>query len=408
MQEAEVLEGHAAAPAPARSRALVITVLGLTQIMAWGSSYYLIAVLARPIAADTGWALSWVVGGLSLGMLCAAAVSQRVGHAIHRHGGRPVLAASAIILAAGLVGLAMAQSLAAYLAAWVVLGVGMGAGLYDPAFAALGRLYGADARRAISTLTLFGGFASTVCWPLSAFMVEHLGWRGACLAYAAVQVFASLPLLMIVLPRAAPALPAGEGGARVLAAQDAARDRRELRLFVWLASILMLGWAITSLVAVHLLTLLQAGHGLDLVGAVALGALVGPSQVAARLTEMALGGRLHAVWTLMASVAFVALGLVTLASGLPVIAAAIVGYGAGSGLHSIARGSLPLALFGPSRYAIWMGRVATPTLAAGALSPSAGAVLIEWIGPQGAVNTLATLALVNVLLTAMLAREVLR
>jgi MFS family permease len=157
------------------NRVVVISVLGVTQIFAWGSSYYLPAVLAKPIASDTGWSLSWVVGGLSLGLLVAGLVSPWVGRAIARGGGRPVLAVSAGLLAAGLSALALAHSLPAFLIAWLLVGLGMGAGLYDPAFATLGRLYGQGGRSAITTLTLFGGFASTVCWPLSAFLNAHLG-----------------------------------------------------------------------------------------------------------------------------------------------------------------------------------------------------------------------------------------
>ena len=183
------------------SRAIVISVLGVTQIFAWGSSYYLPAVLAKPIASDTGWSLSWVVGGLSLGLLIAGLVSPWVGRAIARQGGRPVLAASAALLAAGLSVLALAHSLAAFLIAWSLIGLGMGAGLYDPAFATLGRLYGHEGRSAITTLTLFGGFASTVCWPLSAFLAAHLGWRGACLVYAGFQLAVALPAYLFVLPR---------------------------------------------------------------------------------------------------------------------------------------------------------------------------------------------------------------
>ena len=183
------------------SRAVVISVLGVTQIFAWGSSYYLPAVLAKPIASDTGWSLSWVVGGLSLGLLIAGLVSPWVGRAIGRRGGRPVLAVSAGLLAAGLSALALAQSLPAFLIAWSLIGLGMGGGLYDPAFATLGRLYGHGGRSAITTLTLFGGFASTVCWPLSAFLDAHLGWRGACLMYAGFQLAVALPAYLFVLPR---------------------------------------------------------------------------------------------------------------------------------------------------------------------------------------------------------------
>ena len=167
-------------PAPAAAR--TVTVLGLGQVFAWGATYYLPAVLARPIAQDTGWPLTWIVGALSLGTLVSGLAAPAVGRRIDRLGGRPVLAASALLFAAGLGGLAVAPGLLAYLACWLLLGLGMGAGLYDAAFGTLGRLYGQDARKHITVLTLFGGFASTLCWPLSAWLVSAVGWRGTCLA----------------------------------------------------------------------------------------------------------------------------------------------------------------------------------------------------------------------------------
>ena len=197
------VEAPAAVVGP--NRHLVVTVLGLTQILAWGSSYYLLAVLAPAIAADTGWSLAWIVGGLSLGLIAAGFVSPRVGRTIERHGGRPVLAVSAGLFAVGLCGLAIASALPVYLAAWLVLGLAMGAGLYDAAFATLGRLYGQSARQPITILTLFGGFASTACWPLSAYLETSLGWRGTCLAYAALHLAIALPLYVLTLPRRATA-----------------------------------------------------------------------------------------------------------------------------------------------------------------------------------------------------------
>jgi MFS family permease len=125
-------------------------------------------------------ALASVVGGLSVGLLAAGVVAPRVGRAICAKGGRPVLVARSVLLAAGLAILALAHSLPVYMIGWLVMGVGMGSSLYDAGFATLGRLYGKDARRAITTLTLWGGFASTVCWPLSAWLVEHFGCRDPC------------------------------------------------------------------------------------------------------------------------------------------------------------------------------------------------------------------------------------
>jgi MFS family permease len=157
--------------------------MGITQILAWGSSYYLPAVLAAPIAAETGWSLPAVVAGLSCGLLLAGIGSPVVGKLIQRYGGRHVLAGSSILLASGLGLMAVAHAYPVYVIAWLLMGLGMSSGLYDAGFAALGRLYGQGARSTITTLTLFGGFASTICWPLSAFLVEHYGWQGACLTY---------------------------------------------------------------------------------------------------------------------------------------------------------------------------------------------------------------------------------
>jgi predicted MFS family arabinose efflux permease len=390
-----------------RHRNIVIGALGLVQIIAWGSSYYLIAVLAKPIADDTGWPLTWVIGGTSVGLLTAGLISQEVGHAIQKHGGRPVLVASTMLLAAGLLGLGFAPSLPFFFAAWVVLGLGMGAGLYDAAFGTLGRLYGTEARSAITTLTLYGGFASTICWPLSALLVEQLGWRGACLTYAGIHLGFSLPILLAGIPKAD--RNGVDSTARAASTNEhpyaSPRNRKQdVGLFVLLAAVLTLASIVMSVISVHLLTILQTALGLDLVAAVSMGAVVGPSQVGARLVEMAFGRRYHPVWTLVASVVLVALSLGLLMFGFPLIAAALTAYGAGNGLNSIARGSLPLALFGPSRYPVWMGRLATPTLIAGALAPSAGALLIDTLGSASTLQIVGTLAAMNVPLVLFLFR----
>ncbi|WP_192181336.1 MFS transporter [Mesorhizobium amorphae] len=382
-------------PSGMRSRGTIITVLGLTQIMAWGSSYYLPAVIAPKVAAETGWPLAWVVGGLSLGLLVAGLISPRVGSSIERHGGRNVLAFSAVCIGAGQIGLAAAPTLAAYVGAWLVIGLGMGAGLYDAAFATLGRLYGRSARSAITTLTLFGGFASTVCWPISAFLMAEIGWRGACLVYAAVQLLVALPLYLTLLPRGVP--PRGSRTEAEGNAKPAPVGDPPLALMIVLATTITLAAVISSTMSVHLLAILQAG-GLALAVAVGLGALVGPFQVTARAIEMMIARYHHPIWTKLASASFVAIGISALWIGMPAVPVALGFYGAGIGLESIARGTLPLALFGPSGYAKLMGRLAMPSLIAQAAAPSMGAVLMQWTGAQGTLAVLGGLALLNVVL----------
>jgi MFS family permease len=386
------------------SRHLVVTVLGLTQILAWGSSYYLPAVLAPAIAADTGWPLAWIVGGLSLGLIAAGFVSPRVGRTIERHGGRPVLAVSAGLFAVGLCGLAIASSLPVYLAAWLVVGLAMGAGLYDAAFATLGRLYGQSARQPITILTLFGGLASTACWPLSAYLEASLGWRGTCLAYAALHLVVALPLYALALPRRADSegrlVRAGSEPGR-LSAIAAGASRPARSLFLLLAATITLGSAVSALVSVHLLSILQ-GRGVTLAAAVALGALIGPAQVGARAVEMLIGRYHHPIWTLIASTVLVAAGLGLLWAGLPIMAVALALYGAGIGIESIARGTLPLALFGATGYATVIGRLAMPSLLAQAASPILGALLMQRVGADGTIATLLGAAVLDILLVAAL------
>ncbi|WP_311274645.1 MFS transporter [Methylobacterium sp. WCS2018Hpa-22] len=383
---------------PAR-RWPVISALGVIQILTWGSSFYLLSVLAAPMSKDTGWPLGWVIGGLSAGLLVAGLVSPRVGAFIGEHGGRPVLAFAAITLALGLAGLALAPNLTAYLAAWLLIGLGMGTGLYDPAFATLGRLYGAEARPAITTLTLWGGFASTVCWPLSAFLIEQVGWRGTCLAYAGLHLSVTLPLVLLVIPKPPIRIVTRLEGA----IPTIQLEGRERRAFLLMAGVLTLGGTVMAMVSVHLITLLQA-RGVALTSAVAYGAIIGPAQVGARIVEMAGRGRHHPLWTLTAAMVLVALGVAMLTTGLPLVGLALILYGAGNGIYSIARGTVPLALFGPERYAALVGRLARPGLVAQALAPSVGAVVLAQGGANATYALLSVLAVANVALALSLWR----
>jgi MFS family permease len=379
-------------------RRIVVAALGVTQILAWGSTFYLLGVLANPIARDTGWGYDWVISGVSVGLLTAGAVSPRVGRAIGKWGGRRVLALSAVLLAGGLLLLGTSQSIAWYLTAWLLIGAGMGSGLTDAAFSTLGSIYGEDARSPITSLTLFAGFASTLCWPLSAYLVERQGWRGACFIYAAIQIGVALPILLLALPGRSFIAPSTD--------HEGARSRAslapgELPIFGLLAVVLTLSAAILSMLGIHLLPLLQA-RGLELSAAVGLGAIVGPSQVGARVVEMLAGRHYHPIWTMVGSAALVAIGTGLLFADFPLYSVAIVLYGAGNGIGSVARGTLPLVLFGSSRYPILMGRLALPILMSMALSPFLGAIAFQVGGANSTLGLIAFLGAANVLLVGLL------
>jgi predicted MFS family arabinose efflux permease len=374
-----------------------VAALGLVQILAWGTTFYFPAVFAKPIVGATGWPLGWVVGGVSIGLLISGLISPTVGKLIDRYGGRPLLVASSLLFSAGLVGIAVATSLALYIVAWIVLGVAMGCGLYDAAFATLGRLYGRDARGAIATLTLFGGFASTVCWPLSDFLIGHLGWRGACLVYAALHLGLALPLQFVATQ--------GEDERRNDAlvtehetTEQPLNERLAFRLILVIMSVITASGAI---VIVHLLTFLQSRE-VEPTMAIWLGALFGPAQVVARIFERIFGARYHPIWTLLGSGVLVALALIMLWIGIGWMALVVLCYGAGYGVSWIVRGTLPLALFGPKRFPVLIGRLAFPSLIAQAAGPFIGALAIERQLIDATIGLLTAAALINLVLTVIL------
>lgn len=390
--------------APPHSRQRVIAFLGIGQILVWGSSYYLPTVLAKPVADDTGWPMTWVVGALSAGLLVSGLVSPRVGHLVERHGGRPVLAASAILLAIGLLLQGLAPNIGVFVLAWLVIGFAMGAGLYDPAFSTLTRLYGDQARSAITSLTLWGGFASTVCWPLTAFLVERVGWRGASLAYVAIMLLIVLPMYWFGLPREALHVPA----AKAPAAPVSARAKRENRYFLlMLATNFTIASVVMTIIAVHLIAMMQ-DRGFSLAAAVSLGMLIGPSQVGARVLEAAFGRKVHPIWSLLICSAAVAIGLATLLGSAELVVLGLILYGGGNGLRSIARGTVPLAMFGREGYAVLMGWLALPVLVAQAFSPTVGDLMIQALGTTGTIAVLAGLSVLNVVTTLVLVPIALR
>jgi len=366
-------------------RLSTITVLGSTQTLAWASSYYLPAILADPIAHDLGISSNWFFAAFSGSLVISGLLGPRVGRQIDRVGGREVLSASSVILAAGLALLGASTSFWMMVTAWLLLGVGMGLGLYDAAFGALGRIYGDSARKAITGITLIAGFASTVGWPLSSLGLETIGWRETCYAWAAVHMVIGLPLNMLFLPKTPPA----QRVQGPIVKPHILIDRTMILLSFAFAA----AWTVTSAMAAHLPRIVEA-FGATPTQAVFAGMMIGPAQVAARVLEASTLSRFHPLFsTRLACVTHPIGACVIGIFGGGAAAAFTLLHGAGNGILTIARGTLPLAIFGPENYAYRLGLIGAPSRICQALAPLGFGLLIEPIG-RGvvAVSSLFSLA----------------
>jgi predicted MFS family arabinose efflux permease len=354
-------------------RLFTIIVLGSTQTLAWASSYYLPAVLADEMSRDLGLSTNWIFGIFSASLVLTAVMGPKVGRTIDAWGGNGVLAASNLLFTAGLFLLQLAHSLPMFAAAWMVLAIGMGLGLYDSAFATLGRLYGTDARGAITGITLLAGFASTIGWPLTAWGAATIGWRETCLAWAAVHLFIALPMNWFLLPRP----KAATMTERVAASKAIPIDRPMILLAFAFAA----AWIVTAGMAAHFPRIVEA-TGASPAQAIAAGMLIGPAQVAARLLEAGPLARFHPlVSARLATLTHPIGAAVILAAGGGVASSAFaILHGSGNGILTIARGTVPLALFGPENYGYRLGILGAPARFLQAGAPLGFALLIEHLG----------------------------
>lgn len=379
------------------TRAATVASLGTAQTLAWASTYYLPAILAAPMARDLGTSVPMVFAAFSVAMIVSALVGPRSGAAIDRLGGRPVLMATSVVFALGLAGLGLAPNLPALWAAWIVLGIGMGSGLYESAFAALVRLHGTDARTSITGITLIAGFASTVGWPLSAWLESRYGWRGACFTWAALHLCVGLPLNAL-LPRAAPVVPREAASGASATATEAAVEPPSLRAMALLSFVFAATWFISTSMATHLPGLMQAA-GATAAMAILVGSLIGPAQVGARLLEFGWLRKVHPLLSARLAAAMHPLAVGVLLVAGPAWAPAFgLLHGAGNGILTIAKGTLPLVVFGAHGYGHRQGLLTMPARVAQACAPWVFGLALERWGAgalllSAAIGGLAWLAL---------------
>jgi MFS family permease len=383
-----------------------VSVLGVTQILAWGALFYPPVLTVPLIAADHGWSKAFAMAGFSLGLFVGGMVSRYVGSAIDRYGGHVIMPFGSLLGAAGLVGLVAAPNAAAYFAVWTVLGAAMAASLYDPAFATLGRIFGAAARAPITTLTLAGGFASTVSWPATQFLIDRAGWRGAYLVYAALLALIAAPLHAFALPRQRATREAPATITVELPDPPTAKPKLAPHgiVFVLVVTAFASYAFVPSALAAHLLAIFGR-FGLSADTVVVIGMLFGPAQVLARVCELTLARGFKPLPIARSAIALLVVAFVLLAvAPFSAMVAAIfaVMFGMANGLITIARGTVPLSLFGATGYGGLVGRIGGPFLVVQAIAPVVLAYVIERASDVAGLALVAAFAVVSLVCFAVI------
>jgi MFS family permease len=369
--------------------------LGISQITAWGSIYYLFALLMEPLQASVNASKGIVVGAFSLALLISGLLSPVVGWLIDRHGGRYVMASGSLLAGLSLCLLSYVESAAALYAVWALLGIAMSATLYDPAFAVLTHAFRHSYRRAITALTLFGGFASTVFWPLTTALIVNYGWRDAVAILGVLNLVICIPLHLFMLPRAPHSDRSQSrivGRAPASSLQKALRERR-----FYLLCLAFAANALTfSAMSVHMIAML-VGNGVGVTQAAWIGAMIGPMQVAGRILELTFGRHVTPSKIGAIALAMLPLSLVVFfvaGNNLVTYAAFAILYGASNGVMTIVRGAIPAELYGVEQFGAVNGAMAAPVLISKAAGPLAAALLFTAVGGYpGVVLVLAAVAL---------------
>ena len=357
------------------SLAALVSALGIAQIISWGSLFYAIGVLGPAMRRDLGVSELFLFSAFTAGLLVSGTLAPTMGRLIDRRGGRLVLSVGSILAAIATTMLAVAPHAAVMVAGWLVAGAAMAACLYDPAFATLSQHTGSRYRKAVTGLTLFGGFASTVFWPLSHLLLEAWGWRATFGIYAAMHLCLCLPIHVFMVPKHSHLTQADAGKPQ----EESSPGLGDPRL-PWLAASFALATFIFGVIAVHLINLLTTA-GLTPAQAVTISMLMGPMQVAGRVIELGFSGRVRAVTVGIVTFGLLMLALVALISveGFGIMAIAfVVAFGCGNGLLTIVRGSAPVELFGAKGLGAVLGYLSRAAFYAKAIAPAAFSALLTF------------------------------
>jgi MFS family permease len=358
-----------------QNRRAITCALGVTQTLAWASTYYLPAILAEGMAKTLSTSTTMVFVAFTVALIVSGVTGALIGRVIDRHGGRGVLIASSLLFAAGLFGLSQVSNVVGIFVAWLVVGVGMGMGLYDAAFSTLVRLFGTDARSAITGVTLFGGFASTIGWPLSHYFEITFGWQGACIAWALIHLCLGLPLNAI-LPKAA--LKHDEAVQQNKSEEKpAAVNRIDFALVAFVFAVFSF---ITAAYATHFPRLLGL-LGMSAAAAVVIGSLFGPAQVVARMFEFGFLRKFHPLKVALTASIFHPFGaLLIFLFGAPVAAVFACFHGVCNGMMTISKGAVPLALFGAQGFGKRQGYLMLASTLAQASAPLGFGAAVDGFG----------------------------
>ena len=351
--------------------------LSTTLIISWGTLYYAFAVLIRPMQAQLGWSANAAMGAFSLALLVSGGCAYPISIAIDRLGGRWVMSGGSLLAGVLFLALSQVQSLAALYIVWIGLGIAMAMTLYEPAFAVLVLTTDDDYRSNISILTLAGGFASSVFWPLTHLWIEHWGWSICAIILGLLHLLICLPLHALAIPPSVKAKPIAHAQSQVISTASRQNSFFANPVF-WALGVSFVAFGfVTSAFAAHAIALIEF-KGWSQAAAVALAALIGPMQVAGRALELTLGARISVLKLGAMTALLMPLGLfaLTLASAPPssssvLIYVFIALYGAGVGLSTIIRATSTAQIFGKERYAAASGALATPSLVARSAGPLA-------------------------------------